>query len=216
MRMNVMIIANSPLQRFGLSKLITERFEDVLVESAEELYGSGKDEVGAAREIVILCLYPSSPLRENLEKLEAVSGRYPAARILVMENTAEKESFENLQAYLNSGISGFLTTASPLDMFDDCLRKLMAGQKYLSPHALEWLLDTAFLNKEVHKLTLTSRESYVARQLAEGLTVSQIAKETNRKVSTISTIKRNVFRKTNTDNIIKLRELVLNAGIRGA
>lgn len=216
MQMNILIIANSPLQSFGLTKFIGERIENAVIESLTELPAPAGEKSRYSHDIVILCLSQADDLQENLGKLKAVSYRCSKSRILVLENAAEKKSFESLKAYLNTGISGFLTSTNPLDMLDECLRKLRAGQKYLSPSALEWLLDNAFPPKQENNRALTSRESYIAKQLAEGRTVSQIAKETNRKVSTISTIKKNIFRKTNTDNIIKLRELVLNSGMRNS
>jgi DNA-binding NarL/FixJ family response regulator len=54
----------------------------------------------------------------------------------------------------------------------------------------------------------------VAQYLAEGMQTSWIAHKLNRKVSTISTIKSNIFHKLQIDNILKLREQIGLIGVK--
>jgi DNA-binding NarL/FixJ family response regulator len=51
---------------------------------------------------------------------------------------------------------------------------------------------------------LSSQEYEIASQLLKGLSTNNIAQKIGRKATTISTIKNNIFKKLEVDNIIKL------------
>lgn len=202
---NIVIIDKSAVQRLGLMKLISESMQEVALtgfNNVQEIV----QVPGQRSDLVMLCLSQADPLDENVRQLKMVSGQYPEAKILVLETVRGLQTFRNLLAYLKLGVSGYVTAFDPLENIEHSIRKVLAGKRYVGEEALEWLLDH-LANEEVATY-LTANELDVARLLAEGRSVSRIARETNRKISTISTIKRSILRKTNVSNLLKLGEIL--------
>lgn len=160
-------------------------------------------------DLVILCLSQADLMDGNVHQLETVSWYYPGVKIIVFENVRNVQAFRNLIAYLKMGIRGYITALDSLEVIEYAIRKVLAGNRYIGEDALEWLLDRFAIDNVSNGLTVNELD--VARLLMEGRSVTQIARETNRKTSTISTIKRSILKKTKANNIIKLFE-VLNPG----
>jgi DNA-binding NarL/FixJ family response regulator len=57
------------------------------------------------------------------------------------------------------------------------------------------------------ELKLSNREIQVCNLLIKGSSTTEIAKVLNLKCNTVSTIKKSIFKKTNTINLIELYEL---------
>lgn len=203
--MNILIVGKAPLERWGLTKIISEKIENVEVVSLEN-----SQTVALQADVVVLCLSQIDSDHENLSRLQDTLKRYARSRILILESVSEKQPFKNLSAYLSKGISGYVTSMDLPEVFEKCLNKLLSGNKYICPDGLEWLLGLAVQTK-IETVTLTRNELNIAEQLLVGRSVTQIARESNRKASTISTIKKTILRKTNAKNIIMLGE-VLKSG----
>lgn len=204
--MHIVIIGKAALERRGLTKIISEKIEKAHITDLTELVHDQPGQPLAA-DMVILCLSQLDSVSENLLRLRSVSKRYSKSRILVLENVSGKNPFRNLRSYANSGFDGYVTSMDPLEEFETSLNKVLSGSKYICPEGLVQLLGLgATTDRET--IVLTENELDVAGRLLEGCSVSQIARETNRKASTISTIKKNILRKTNTQNVIMLGEVL--------
>ncbi|MCE7039131.1 LuxR C-terminal-related transcriptional regulator [Dyadobacter sp. CY312] len=204
--MHIVIIGKAALERRGLAKIISEKIENAQVTDVIELVHDRSGQPLAV-DMVILCLSQLDSVSENLLRLRSVSKRYSKSRILVLENVSGRNPFRNLRNYANSGFDGYVTSMDPLEEFETSINKVLSGSKYICPDGLEQLLGLA-LATDRETIALTENELDVAGRLLEGCSVSKIARETNRKASTISTIKKNILRKTNTQNVIMLGEVL--------
>ncbi len=117
-----------------------------------------------------------------------------------------KLAFQEISAFLPMGIEGYLSSEFDISELIRCIATLERGSKYIS-NSLVW---SHFENDSVHSdqtySQLTPLEKKVATNLIEGINVTTISRELNRKISTISTVKRNIFNKLHVENIIELRE----------
>jgi DNA-binding CsgD family transcriptional regulator len=67
------------------------------------------------------------------------------------------------------------------------------------------------INMEANIVKLSNRETEVCNLLLSGNSTTQIAQVLNIKCNTVSTIKKSIFFKTNTTNIIELYEIYKQA-----
>ncbi|MDR6808941.1 DNA-binding NarL/FixJ family response regulator [Dyadobacter sp. BE34] len=204
--MKIDIIGKAALERWGLAKIVSEKIENAEITSLSEFHHETLGETLPA-DIVILCLSQLDTIHENLAQLRAASNRYSKSRILVWENVSSKHPFLNLRAYLSKGFDGYVTSLDFLEVFEQCLNRLSSGKTYICPDGVDWLLGLAG-RADREAVELTRNELDIAFRLLEGLSISQIARDSNRKASTISTIKKNILRKTNTKNVMMLGKVL--------
>lgn len=61
-------------------------------------------------------------------------------------------------------------------------------------------------NSNKKNIKLSEREFEIAQYLSKGMRVSKIAEKLDRRVSTISTIKKSIFTKLEVDSVVKLAD----------
>ena len=117
----------------------------------------------------------------------------------------------NIIAFFREKISGYL----PDDFTDSelglCITALAANRIYINMQIAIELMITPRPVRTRKKSILTLTETKVADLLVRGLRPSHIAKEMDRKISTISTIKSNILKKTQVSNVIDLAQVMQKA-----
>lgn len=83
---------------------------------------------------------------------------------------------------------------APLDILREALRYVMRGERYISQHATEVLLQSAVV-QDKHKDDLTQTEREVLKAIAQGKTTKEIAAERFSSIHTINSHRKNIFRK---------------------
>jgi len=102
---------------------------------------------------------------------------------------------------LKAGAQGFLNKDSQQDTIITAVKKVLSGQKYISP-AIADMLANSLNNKSIDNLheLLSDRELQVLQLIAQGMTVSKIAGEISLSVNTISTYRSRILQKMNLKN----------------
>lgn len=132
------------------------------------------------------------------------------ARIAVYDN---RKSVEFLLTFFRDSIGGYL----PED-FDDrdlnmCINSLALGLYYVNSElAYQLITHKPTRQKQSQTKVLSGLERKVAGCLIKGMSTSQIAEMLDRRSSTISTVKSNIYRKTNVHNIIDLDKTLRKQG----
>ncbi|WP_281686877.1 response regulator transcription factor [Pseudomonas citronellolis] len=142
---------------------------------------------------------------DGLNLLRMIRRRFPELLILI-SSSAEKPSVVNLA--LNAGANGFFGKSEPVDRLVEAVRKVAAGETYVSPlmayelgrepgAVREGATDDATAGAEVllSDPVLSPKEQEVLRCCLEGMSVSQIARKFSRSMKTISGQKQSAFRK---------------------
>ncbi|EIM18973.1 response regulator transcription factor [Pseudomonas chlororaphis] len=142
---------------------------------------------------------------DGLNLLRMIRRRYPELLVLI-SSSVEKPSVVNLT--LNAGASGFFGKSEEVERLVDAVRKVAAGETYISPllayelgrapnAAREQVTDDRARGGEVllSDPILSPKEQEVLRCCLEGMSVSQIAHKFSRSMKTISGQKQSAFRK---------------------
>ena len=93
----------------------------------------------------------------------------------------------------------------------DALRSASAGQRFISQRAMEIILAQQTEEKQPDVLTATERD--IVRAIAKGLTTKEIAEERFSSVHTITTHRKNIFRKLGVNTAHEVVKYALRAGL---
>lgn len=111
---------------------------------------------------------------------------------------------------LKAGATGYLPNDAHCSEILLAVKKLLNGERYVSPLLTESLVTEA-INSDRYKPheTLSEREFEIFSQLAAGITVSEIAQKLFLSVKTVSTHRRHVLRKMELKNNFELTQYAL-------
>ena len=206
--MNIVLIDKHPILRTGLAFFLKDHFNEATIlesDSVTTFHESYRDQ---KPDLIILGISQDST-GNNLSFINIVKKKYPKASIVLYD---EKPGTSMVFHYLKAGIKGYLSKQNNLTELIDCISDVLKGRRYICNEVLEIILNGNFVEKNTsmdENMSLTSREYEIAQYLSQGMKTSLIAQTLGRKMSTISTIKTNIFKKLDVDNILKLREVLL-------
>lgn len=209
--MDILLVSMYPVVGYGLKKMLEQLPLDNLTVTEAEVNSLKDVPVECISDLVVFAIIePSDSVHKNIHRIETIGSRLPGSKIVVYElGTNSRE--ENVAGYLKSGALGFLNLENGQAGFVDCVEAVSQGRYYVSSQVIGWLvrnyLPVSYSNgwqKDV--MRLTKNELEIAEHLTSGKQVTWIAQQSGRKVSTISTIKKRIFEKTRSRNIIELRE----------
>lgn len=150
----------------------------------------------------VLVLDMSMPGRSGIELIRLVKGEKPRLRILVLSMHSEEQYAVRA---LKAGASGYLTKESAPDQLVAAIRRIAAGGAFVSPETAERLARDLNRGPDAPPHTLLSdREFQVFQLIANGRSVSEIARQLALSVKTVSTHKTRVMQKMNLANPAEL------------
>jgi DNA-binding NarL/FixJ family response regulator len=199
---NLLIIHRNPLLRQGWSLIIQSFLPDAQVYEATDVAESNDQYFWLKPDLIFLGLDHLN-LSKALYTIQLTIMRYPSARIIVYDDDFAAEV---VVEYFKIGISGYISKYSSLVETKRCICEVIEGRRYLDMSALiNSILVIQPKKMQLKKpYNLTANEQKIARYIVSGLRVSEIAQILNRKISTISTVKSNIFKKVEVNNIIAL------------
>lgn len=146
-----------------------------------------------------LVLDLSMPGKSGIELIKQIKGEFPRLPILIL--SMHKEDLYAVRA-LKAGASGYLCKDSAEALLAQAIRKVVGGGLFVNQAVAEKLamdMLTGAGNGAPHS-RLTDREYQVFMLLARGLGVTDIGRELNLSVKTISTHKTRIQEKMNLAN----------------
>lgn len=137
----------------------------------------------------------SMPGGNILELLSYAKIQYPLLPVLVLSIHAEEQYAMHV---LKAGAAGYLSKNSLTDELVIAVRKVLAGEKYISPEFAQKMAIHSITRPDVplHEL-LSSREFQVMLMIASGKSIKQISEELFLSVQTVSTYRRRILDKMN-------------------
>lgn len=197
---SAMIIDSRPMFRTGLSSGLLEIEKIVNVHE----FSHYKDVAEIKSEIIFL-------FGGDLTDIEILMH----IRNLRKANTNSKiilygcrHTLNSLLSFFHESLNGYLPENFGNTELEDCLRHLESSKLYLNNEAAYHILLPK-LSCKSKKTSLSSLENKVAQHLLKGLSTSKIADLMDRRPSTISTVKANIFKKTKVDNVIDLAKIMI-------
>lgn len=117
-----------------------------------------------------------------------------------------------IRHYFKIRVTGCISRKANESELISCVQDAVDGKRHIGPDFHELILTEVFSKskfaKSRHNTILSAREFEIALHLCEGQKNSWIAKKLERKPSTISTIKKNIFNKLQIDNIVYLKKII--------
>jgi DNA-binding NarL/FixJ family response regulator len=206
--MKILVIDKYPLIRIGLTIAIQNHFDNCEIEQSEtlELFQSSQSKFIPD---LIIQGFPKGDRESNLIVISRARAFYPKAGLIIYD---EQPISSRLIEYIQAGADAYLVKEGTIEELISCITDVSNGKRFINNETL----ITAILNKPFasqkldakHKTFLTAHEYEIANYLRDGKKTSWIAQKLGRKSSTISTIKANIFKKLEVDNIIKLNEAI--------
>jgi len=142
------------------------------------------------------------PEMNGLELAEMVSILYPGIKILALSMNGEGTVIDQLVQ--KASISGYLLKQTNARELVHAIQKIAGGGQYFPEEILDALDAVAQSKGEVKAAHLTQREIEVICLMEKDMSNKQIADQMHIAVRTVETHRKNIFRKTGTNNILSL------------
>ncbi|MDQ6482133.1 LuxR C-terminal-related transcriptional regulator [Dyadobacter sp. LHD-138] len=152
----------------------------------------------------------SSPFNTMVKNIRKLKSSNKSCKIILYDYQL---SINYIIAFFGEKINAYLPDNFDENELRECLISIDANRLYINNQIAMQLLKIKPSRGVNKNIRLTVTETKVADFLVQGMRPSLIAKEMDRKISTISTIKSNIFKKTNVDNIIDLRVVMDSAAM---
>lgn len=184
----------------GLSALLNNQSDILIVCTAN----NGKEMFDHLVEtrIDVLLTDVMMPEMNGLELAELVSIMYPTTKIIALSMNGEGVIIDQL--INKASISGYLLKQSNANELVVAIKKIANGGQYFPDNILD-ALENHSANKDIVEAAhLTNREIEVISLMEKDLSNKQIAEALNIAVRTVETHRKNIFRKTGTNNLLSL------------
>ena len=187
----ILIADDHPIVRGGVKELLVRHLEGAVCGEAENAQQVLAQVQRHPWEVLILDI--TMPGRSGLDILSDLKAVQPKLPILVLSAHPEEQYAKRV---LKAGAQGYLQKESAPEELIQAVRKLLAGNRYVSPTLAEQLARDLHesTDRPVHE-TLSAREFEILVMIGSGKTVSQIAEELHLSVTTVSTYRARILEK---------------------
>lgn len=160
-------------------------------------------------DVVVLDI--SMPGKNGLELLKAIHQKHPRLPILIFSMHQEEQYA--LRA-LHAGASGYLTKESDGEVLVAAIRRVAVGGVYVSEKLAELLARSRMprANEELHA-RLSDREFQILGKIVSGARLTDIAREFNLSIKTVSTHKSRILAKMNMSSDSELVRYAIAKGL---
>ena len=203
----IFIADDHDIVRSGL-ELIISREEDLLLAGMAASYEELSKLLAEGGEADILVLDLNLGDRNGLGTIRELRERYTALPILVL--SMYPEELYALQA-IRSGASGYLNKRAISGELVAAIRRILAGEKYISPSVEEALLYGTELDEDERSARelLSERELQVLSLLASGKSTGEIGEILSISPKTVSTYRSRILEKLGLENTAQLIQYAL-------
>lgn len=205
----ILIADDHAILRQGLKQILADEIPGVVFGDA----GSAADALARLHEGAwdVLVLDINMPGRNGFEVLAEVRQNFPELPVLVLSSTPEDQL--GLRA-LKAGASGYLNKQIAPERLVEAVRKVIAGEQFISPVlARQFLTDLRRGTEQPRHLALSARELQVCQMAAAGKSVKEIAAELALSPKTVSTFRARVFDKLAVKNDVELVRYMQEHGL---
>ncbi|SEJ74296.1 DNA-binding response regulator, NarL/FixJ family, contains REC and HTH domains [Dyadobacter sp. SG02] len=201
----IAIVDPRPIFKRGFRETLIQTRESLEIIEVDNYTELEKNYADRAPEIIFI----SGTVLSDMEIISLASRlrRYsPLAAIAVYDN---RKSIDFLLTFFKESIGGYLPEDFDARDLDMCINSLAVGLHYVNSEiAYQLITQKSTLRKQPQAKLLSGLEIKVAGCLIRGMSTSEIAHTLDRRSSTISTVKSNIYRKTNVHNIIDLARVL--------
>lgn len=206
----VLLADDHSIVRAGLCRIVEESGDMTVVAEAAD----GKNAILKARDTNpdVAVIDISMPEFDGLEVTARLRDEKPELPVIIL--TMHEEGQYVVRA-IEAGAMGYITKKSAPEKLVNAIRKVLAGQRYLSPEATESLaLRVARGAKGQSPLdSLSNRELQVLKRLAQGNTNREIAAVYNISIKTVDTYRLRLLKKLNLRNNADISRFAIQSNL---
>ena len=189
--LRVIIADDHPIVLKGLKEILSEGFDDVLLDGTTTGHELMNHVQNNQYDVVLLDI--SLPDINGLEVLKEIKKKKPKLPVLIVSMYPEEQYA--LRA-MKAGAQGYLTKRSASDELVLAVRKILSGNRYISPEFAEKMLYDFESNAEkLPHERLSDRELQVLCMIGGGKAVNQIAEELHVSANTVRTYRTRILEK---------------------
>jgi len=180
-KIRILLADDHEVVRSGLASMLSE-YEDMQVihevASGEQAYQQYSE-----LEPDVLVMDMTMPGIGGLEAVRRICGRYSDARVIMF---SMHENVTLAMQAMSAGAMGYVSKAGDSRDIVVAIREVISGKSYLSAEMAQKIALQSVSGNEDPTQRLTAREFEVFRLLAEGLSLSSVAKQLNLESKTVA------------------------------
>jgi DNA-binding NarL/FixJ family response regulator len=193
-KIRVLLIEDNRLLRNGTTAMLNEQKDISAVSSA-----GNKSALEKAKKLKpdVVLLDAGLKSHSSLKVLESIKKQHSRTEVIVMDLIpAHSEMVE----FVKAGVSGFISKNATLDVFLNTIRSVVKGVKVLPPtmadslfsQIVERAIQGGTVDRVIEAVKLTKREQDVISLMAEGKSITEIARKLKVAVFTVKNNIRNI------------------------
>lgn len=196
-KMRIFLTDDHAMLLGGLIKILSVESDFEIVGTA----GTVKDTLDAftQKNVDLLITDYNLPDDDGLALVRRVKSKYPNVKIIVLSMHDEAHLIKEI---LKEGIDGYILKKDSHEELVNAVRAIKNGKVYLSSDVNSMLMQGLHSNED-QKL-LTDREREILKLIAKEFTNKEMAEELFISERTVETHRKNIFRKTGTNNLVGL------------
>jgi len=200
----IVVVDDHPIMRQGLAQLVEQEKDMMICGAAEDANQALKMIRSTRPDVAIVDL--SLKGTNGIELIKNIRAQYPNLLVLVLSMFDESLYAERA---LRAGARGYIMKAEASETIITALRKVMAGEVYLSRNMSSKMLHKLVGGQQTDNSSdsiesLTDRELEVFRLIGQGKTTRQIADELYLSVKTIESYRSHIKDKLDLANATEL------------
>ncbi len=212
MSIRILLADDHKITRDGLRALIERQSGMEVIAEAE----NGRQAVDLALKLVpgVIVMDINMPDLNGIDATSQIVAEIPDVKVIALSMYSDKRYVIGM---LKAGISGYLLKNCAFDELVSAIKSVAKNKTYMSSEIADTVMKSYahdLVKKESSEVeSLTTREREVLQLIAEGSSSSQIASRLFISVKTVSTHRRQIMEKLNTDNIADLIKFALKEGL---
>jgi two-component system, NarL family, invasion response regulator UvrY len=208
----VLIVDDHQLVRMGTSRLLADVGDVEVVGQA----GSGEEAIELVRHLKpdVVLMDVQMPGIGGLEATRRCLRVHPDIKVIAV-SMYEDEPYPS--KLLNVGAHGYVTKRAAIDGMVRAIKKVVAGQRYVSAEIAQQMALKSFSESEVSPFEiLSNREMQITLMIVEGTKVPRISQSLSLSPKTVNSYRYRIFEKLDLSNDVGLTKLAIKHGIINA
>lgn len=199
-KINIAIVDDHQIIIDGLFALLKKHADVNICCTANE--GAAMLELLQKNPVDILLTDVMMPGMNGRELARSVKQQFPAVKIIALSMSGQGDIVEEM--ITQADIAGYLLKQTNGAELADAIHKVYEGGSFFQEDVLKELETQAKLKRQVEAIHITNREKQLIALIEKDLTNKEIAEQLNISTLTVETHRKNIYRKTGTNNALSL------------
>lgn len=199
-KINIAIVDDHQIIIDGLFALLKKHADINICCTANE--GAAMLELLQKNPVDILLTDVMMPGMNGRELARSVKQQFPAVKIIALSMSGQGDIVEEM--ITQADIAGYLLKQTNGAELADAIHKVYEGGSFFQEDVLKELETQAKLKRQVEAIHITNREKQLIALIEKDLTNKEIAEQLNISTLTVETHRKNIYRKTGTNNALSL------------